>query len=166
MRGKKIEELVRDDCYQLFVMDSPLPFPLCLIRHSYIVVNDHGRLTRWDVLHKKYPGKNHRGYVHKDLFSPWCGLGLVYFPRVITGHFWHFQARLVGLVEGKKDSQVGKQIACVGSVIKDYPHWDGYLAFPGPNSNTFVRWVLDQIACGNISLSRSAVGKSYEVRKS
>lgn len=161
MRGKRIANLVRDDCCQLFVLDSPIPIPLSFIKHSYVVVNDYGVLTRWDVLHKKYPGKNHRGYLHKNLFSPWCGLGMVYFPRVITGHFWHFQPRLLGLIEGEPDTVMGEKIASLEEVIYAYPHLDCYLAAPGPNSNTFVQWVLDAIGEQSISLSVAAIGRSY-----
>ncbi len=162
MHGLQIEKFIRKDCYQLFILDSPLPFPLSLFRHSYVVVNDHGDLTRWDVLHRKYPRHDRKGYVYKNVFLPWCGLGKFYLPFAVTGHFAHFEAKMVGFLEGESHSETGYRIASIASLVEQYPYSDFYSALPGPNSNTFAQWILNFFPEMETSLSVTAIGRSYK----
>jgi hypothetical protein len=46
--------------------------------------------------------------------------------------------------------------------VSDYPHRDRYLAWPGPNSNTFASWVLRRAGIRH-RLGWMALGKSYPV---
>ncbi len=51
-------------------------------------------------------------------------------------------------------------IAAVLERVSDYPHCGRYAAWPGPNSNTFVAWVLRRAGIA-YRLGINAIGKSY-----
>ena len=48
--------------------------------------------------------------------------------------------------------------------IKDYPYCERYRYWPGPNSNTFVAWVLRQAGIDQ-RLGRRAIGRNYLTAK-
>jgi hypothetical protein len=54
-----------------------------------------------------------------------------------------------------------KIIGQLGSVIERYPYPTTYEAWPGPNSNTFVAWVIRQIPEMDVALPNHAIGKDY-----
>jgi len=45
-----------------------------------------------------------------------------------------------------------------------YPFCDRYLPWPGPNSNTFAAWVLEQAGIEH-ALGWKAIGRNYGRRK-
>ena len=47
---------------------------------------------------------------------------------------------------------------------KDYPWPTTYKAFPGPNSNTFVAWVANQVPELELKLPFSAIGSGYATK--
>ena len=56
--------------------------------------------------------------------------------------------------------QAERMIKCVREKAPTYPHRDRYLVWPGPNSNTFVDWILR--ACRiPADLPVASIGKDY-----
>jgi hypothetical protein len=51
----------------------------------------------------------------------------------------------------------------VVQAIQDYPYRYRYQAWPGPNSNTFVAWVIRQVPDLRVALPNNAIGKDYLV---
>lgn len=45
--------------------------------------------------------------------------------------------------------------------IDEYPYPETYNAWPGPNSNTFVSWVIREVDGLNVALPNHAIGKDY-----
>jgi len=45
--------------------------------------------------------------------------------------------------------------------IEDYPYQSTYVIWPGPNSNTFVSWVIRQVPEFDVVLPNNAIGKDY-----
>jgi hypothetical protein len=47
--------------------------------------------------------------------------------------------------------------------VASYPYraWGDYAAWPGPNSNTFVAWVLEQVPDLRTALLPTAIGKDW-----
>ncbi len=43
----------------------------------------------------------------------------------------------------------------------NYPYPNRYLAYPGPNSNTFTQWIIQSVPELNFRLPARAVGKGY-----
>lgn len=67
-------------------------------------------------------------------------------PRLLTDH---------------RGEGVDKLITSVDKAARAYPWPDTYVAFPGPNSNTFVAWVARQVPELDLRLPFSAIGSGY-----
>ena len=108
---------------------ATLPFPLgWLAVHCWFVVFEPGGAChRWEVWQTRDAGGISIGHVHCDLKTPDAGVGGG--PARIAAEWRGDQASRVTEVLRKADA---------------YPHCDRYLAWPGPNSNTFAAWVLRQ----------------------
>ena len=98
---------------------------------------------RWEVWQAKDAGGKSIGHVHCDLRHPNCGVG--------GGAY-----RLVA----EWDGSAARAICAVLAKAEDYPHWDRYRAWPGPNSNTFVAWVVREAGL-HYSFDPRAIGKDY-----
>lgn len=60
-----------------------------------------------------------------------------------------------------RGEQAEEIINQLGGVIERYPYSATYKAWPGPNSNTFVAWVIRQIPEMEVALPSHAIGKDY-----
>ncbi|MBA2777624.1 DUF3750 domain-containing protein [Billgrantia kenyensis] len=49
----------------------------------------------------------------------------------------------------------------IEALLPDYPYRDHYRAWPGPNSNTFVAWLIREVPELDVALPSSAIGKDY-----
>jgi hypothetical protein len=139
---------------------SSVPPPTCVVHlryatlphflraiavHYWFAVFDVNsrRWHRWEVWQAKNAGGRSIGYVHCDLRHPDCGVG---------GGTYRLAAEW--------DGSAAQSICAVLSKAHDYPHWDRYRAWPGPNSNTFAAWVLREAGL-HYSFDPRAIGKDY-----
>ncbi len=110
--------------------------------HSWIVVKERGasRYTRYDVVGWGTP-------VRTDLRDP-------------DGYWFGNLPTLVGSVEGEAAERL---IPKIREAVRTYPFsgYGTYLAWPGPNSNSFVNHVLAAIPEAGIALPPTAVGKDF-----
>ncbi|WP_286267806.1 DUF3750 domain-containing protein [Thalassotalea atypica] len=60
-----------------------------------------------------------------------------------------------------KGEQAAKLIPKIQDAIHRYPWANEYTVFPGPNSNTFVAWVGQQVPELELDLPFSAIGSGY-----
>ena len=98
---------------------------------------------RWEVWQKRGSGRGDWGHLRKNLMSASSGVG--------AGPAWV-------LAEWR-----GSESARVSTVLNDpenYPYTDTYRYWPGPNSNTYVGWVLRK-ADVKTELPSAAIGASY-----
>ncbi len=65
------------------------------------------------------------------------------------------------LVGERRGPRAAEAIPKIRKAIADYPWADRYLTWPGPNSNTFVAWVLRQVPELGIALPPTAIGKDF-----
>jgi hypothetical protein len=65
---------------------------------------------------------------------------------------------LLASVAGDTASQL---IPRIEQAITDYPYPNTYQAWPGPNSNTFVAWIIRQSPGLDVNLPNTAIGKDY-----
>jgi len=65
------------------------------------------------------------------------------------------------LIADFRGEQAEKIINQLGGVIEKYPYPNTYDAWPGPNSNTFIAWVIRQIPEMDVALPNHAIGKDY-----
>lgn len=49
----------------------------------------------------------------------------------------------------------------IESAVADYPHADLYRVWPGPNSNSFIAWVVRAVPDLDVALPVTAIGKDY-----
>lgn len=55
----------------------------------------------------------------------------------------------------------GRAIAQINAALADYPFADTYRAWPGPNSNTFVAWIVRRVPELAVALPANAIGKDW-----
>ena len=107
---------------------APLPFIGAIAVHYWFVVYDErGGCHRWEVWQTPNAGGRSFGHVHCDLKSPEDGVG-------------GGPSRLVRVWHGEE----ARRITAVLAEPERYPHTRLYRYWPGPNSNSFVAWVLAQ----------------------
>lgn len=133
-----------EDRVQLRYASLPQPLrPLAV--HYWFIAWDHrtGQWNRWEVWQAAHQVPTSWGHIHKDLMPPDAGVG---------GGPCHVAAEWHGATAQKLRAAL--------NAPEDYPDRDRYRAWPGPNSNTYVAWVLRRagVAC---ELQPRAIGKDY-----
>jgi hypothetical protein len=113
--------------------------------HCWFVAFDHekGEWSRWELWQKPAVVATSWGHVHQNLMPLDSGVGG---GQSRVGREWR-----------------GKEARALMTVLNHpqaYPHRDGYRAWPGPNSNTYVAWVLKQAKI-SADLPPMAIGKDY-----
>ena len=126
---------------------APLPWIGAIAWHYWFVVCDDTGRHRWEVWQTKNAGGWCIGHVHRDLKHPDDGVG-------------GGPSRLVRKWHG--DNAV--KIVRVLDRIRTYPYCQRYRYWPGPNSNTFVAWVLRE-ADVDYRLGPKGFGRNYLAAK-
>ena len=126
---------------------APLPYIGAFAWHYWFVVADATGRHRWEVWQTKNAGGSCIGHVHCDLKAPEDGVG-------------GGPSRLVAEWAGDE----ALRIAAVLREVRNYPHCETYRMWPGPNSNTFVAWVLRQAGVEQ-ALDRRGIGRNYLTAK-
>lgn len=157
MQKARLDELIRDDKYQLFLLSCPATLPISFGCHPWLVINNNGVVSRWEIFWKpEHQCRARWGHLHKDFYSPSQGIPKLFFSEK---YLWS-DGILHGFVEGGADSSA----ACMAEFVEASPHAYPFCfqyAFTGPNSNTYVQWVLDHFPESGLKLPWNAFGKSY-----
>ncbi len=107
---------------------APLPFIGAVAVHYWFVIMDEsGEQHRWEVWQTKSAGGLSFGHVHCDLKRPDDGVGGG--PSRVEREWRGDEARALHAVLQEPES---------------YPWCGRYWIWPGPNSNSFVAWVLER----------------------
>ena len=125
---------------------GPLSAPLGYVAVHYWFVAfdpDEGQWHRWELWQEADMGGTSWGHIHRDLLSPRSGING--FPPQVMAEWRGRQA--LDLQAALADSP-------------EYPHRDRYLAWPGPNSNTYIAWVLRRAGV-SADLDPRGIGKDY-----
>jgi hypothetical protein len=130
---------------QLKYATLPAPFGMIAAHYWFTVLQpESGRCDRWEVWQRSDAGGVSAGHLHCNLKAPDAGVG-------------GGPARIAAQWNGETASRIN-------SVLQDasarYPYCSRYRPWPGPNSNTFVAWVLRQAGI-HFSLPWKAIGKDY-----
>lgn len=126
---------------------ASLPFPLGLVAVHYwftVADPDSGQCDRWEIWQSRNAGGISVGHLHCNLKSPDAGVG-------------GGPARLHAEWRGDEAKRI---VAVLRGSSKAYPHVNRYLPWPGPNSNTFVAWVLKRAGV-KMRLRWKAIGRAY-----
>jgi hypothetical protein len=113
--------------------------------HPWFVVLEPatGEARRWEVWQVRDAGGTSWGHVHRDLMHPDRPVGGG--PCVVAAEWRGDQARAVW------------EALCRAP---EYPLRERYRFWPGPNSNTFAAWVLEQAGV-ELPLDPRSVGRHY-----
>jgi len=161
MNQKEFEKLIKKDKYQVFVLASRISFPFNFAVHTWFVLNTKGKLDRWDVWDWKNKDKISWGHIHLNFLKSWIGVRKSRVGRREV-NAPRFESFVVDIVEG---SLARKMMDFIENNSNNYPYYDYFKYYPGPNSNTFVQWVLDKFPEANIKLPWNAFGKYYKKQR-
>jgi len=107
---------------------APLPLIGFLAVHYWFVVyDDIGGCHRWEVWQTKNAGGTSYGHVHCDLKPP---------EQPVGGG----PTRLAWTWTGPEAERIATALA----EAPRYPQAQKYRYWPGPNSNSFVAWILER----------------------
>ncbi len=100
----------------------------------------------------------HWGNIYKDFSKPFEGVTVLPYIR---GFCWN-DVRLLGSLEGGEDSLAHNMGNFIEQSPVNYPHAHTYRLL-GPNSNTYVQWVLNKFPEFKAILPKNAVGKDFKL---
>lgn len=108
------------------IYSASLPLTEGIATHLWFVVKpaDSNRFERWEVW---FEAAEPHGFVRKDLFAPAQDIGAAS-PLVL--------AELLG-------PEAEPVVTFIRSQSPNYPCKNVYVVLPGPNSSTYLQWVLD-----------------------
>ena len=118
-----------------------IPFLGWLAAHYWFVLRDGERCERWEVWQTKNAGGRSIGHLHCNLKAPEAHVGGG--PTVLVAEWRGEQAR-----------------ALANALGGSYPYCNTYRYWPGPNSNTYVAWVLREAGLRH-PLGRLAIGARF-----
>ena len=88
------------------------------------------------------------------------GLPVVRIERDEPDRYWFGERpELLADVRGP---EVDNIISRIDAAARSYPWSDTYKAFPGPNSNTFIAWIIDKVPELGVELPFSAIGSGFK----
>ncbi len=153
------ENLINNDIYQVFLFVSPAHIPLSIWTHPWFVINNKGTLSRYEVRYKSNLVEPKLGHIHIDDLPPFDGIEVFSFlshPRWNATLLWH--------IEGEENSPAQKMCEFIKNSTSTYSDRNKYFLF-GPNSNTYVQWILNNSPEFKGQLQWNALGNNYKKRK-
>lgn len=112
--------------------------------HYWLVIWQNQTVDRWEVWQTAHCCQQSWGHLHCNLMPYNLGVG--------NGGSWT-EAEWVG-------SQADLLISTINHSPHTYPYKYKYRYWPGPNSNTYVQWILNQ-ANTEYTLGSLGIGKTY-----
>jgi hypothetical protein len=120
------------------------PLDLLGVHYWFAVFEpETGRWHRWELWQQADAGGTSWGHVHKDLMHVDANVGGG--PMQVRAE-WH----------GEEARALGQALAR----SPEYPERGRYFAWPGPNSNTYIAWVLRRAGVA-ADLEPRGIGKDY-----
>jgi len=141
--------------YKVSLYTCPGNLPFAFARHPWFVIENNGLISRWEVLFRKELSKPSWGHLYKNHLPAYSGIGL--FPY---SNKFLWKARFIGSIEGDKESLAQHISEFLENFSNTYPYRDQYF-ITGPNSNTFIQWVLNKFPEFKVKLPWNAFGKNY-----
>lgn len=130
---------------QLRYATLPRPLSVLAIHHWFVLFDPRDAIwRRWEVWQDPDRGGTSWGHVHRDLMHPDRPVGGG--PCVVEREWTGEEARRLTEVMEASPSR--------------YPFPTRYRAWPGPNSNTYAAWVLEQARISH-SFDPRAIGSGY-----
>jgi hypothetical protein len=142
----EFSKLIDPAKYQVFVFTCAANLPYPFASHTWVISNNKGLITRWEVGFLKNSCSESWNYLNKDKNSPYEGIDIIPF---ISRFRW--PAKLIGGIDGGANSEAERLVNLIEDSPNKYPLRDKY-KFLGPNSNTYTQWVISNSSELNIKL--------------
>jgi len=123
---------------------AKIPFLGYLAYHYWFSITDNHNQERWEIWQTQNIVRSSWGHLHKNLMTVTQGVG--------NGDSW--------LENQWHEEEAILLSTIIRSTPTEYPYNYCYRYYPGPNSNTYIQWILDQ-ANINYLLSWRAWGRYY-----
>ena len=156
---QELQGLIKNNKYQVFVFDTPLNYPLDFARHPWFVINEKGKISRWEVHWTK--DKKTKNHLQINSLPTFEAFHVSFFG--FKKYFW--KPELLGFLEGDESSTAKQAIYFIEKSGETYPYQFRY-SLVGPNSNTYAELILDKFPEFNIKLSWRYIGKDFKVENS
>jgi hypothetical protein len=147
------ENLIKKDKYQVFLCVCPANLPFSFATHPWFVINRKGTISRWGVSFSRRERDLSYGHLNKNLFPHFQGIEVFPFSQ---RYFW--KGSVMRSIEGDDDSLAAQMTEFIEMSNKNYPFTQKY-KLVGPNSNTYVQWVLNHYPQSNMRLPWNSFGK-------
>jgi cytidyltransferase-like protein len=105
-------------------------------------------------MHFQLATSEHWGYLHKDAMPPFSGTRKFF---DFSDKNWEGKTRLEGMIEGGEGSMAQDISTFILESKNTYPNKENY-SLLGPNSNTYISWVLTQFPGWNVRIPWNAFG--------
>jgi hypothetical protein len=146
-----------NDTYQVHVYTCPAHFPFSFARHPWVVCVSGNTINRFEVLKGMSKRSEHYGYVHRNHYET-ATQGI---NKKCCRNKYE-EGTLLASVTGGENSLAHKMYSFIHRESPTYPHKDRYRIYPGPNSNSYVGWILRSFPEANITLPWNCFGKRYK----
>lgn len=163
MHEEEFSKLIKKDVCQVFLFKSRMSFPLTFATHSWIVTNNKGNISRWEIWGYKNRCKTSWYYLHLNLYEPWVGVKK-FIGKNANPSAPRFKGELVSSIEGDRGSLAEKIVSFMTKNSINYPLRNRFNLFFGPNCNTFTQWIIDNFPESGFKLPITAYGKGYAKR--
>ena len=148
----KYYNLIDNTKYQVFLFVSNAVMPFSISRHPWLVVNNKGDISRWEIIVDK---NNPNKFVTKDFCDPFLGSAVFTFTKK-----FYWKEKLIGYDTGDDNSYLKSMVDTILRSDKEYPFKSVY-RYVGPNSNTYVQWIVKQFPEFKHRLPWRSFGKGY-----
>ena len=149
--------MINKESVQLLSSSLPLPIGKLALHTWLVTIRANGEIHRWEVWAQSDCCETSWGHLHCDLFPPYQGIGRL--PSILPqAGSWSSRIEAV-----EKSNIAGQMITFLEQSVDCYPYQKQYRYLPGPNSNTFVSWVLKNFPESCLNMPRRALGAGYVV---
>lgn len=125
----------------MLLLAAPVPYVGLIAHHCWFLITCGDALDRWEVWQKQNAGGRAWGHLHQNLLAPFADVGA---------------GGVRQLAEFSGDDALRLASRIEASPLR-YPKCQRYFLWPGPNSNTWVAWVLQNASV----MGAKALGRGY-----
>jgi hypothetical protein len=145
-----LEKMIDKEKFQIFIVCCPAYFPFNFFRHLWIVLNKKGEIFRYEIRHYI----NEKDGSHLFINNQSAFEGIIKFPYLKR----KWNVNMLKYLEGDTAQKI---IDFVEKTKIVYPYIKNYY-FSGPNSNTYINWILKRFPEVELKLSWRFIGKDYK----
>ncbi len=142
--------------YEVLLFICPVIIPFNFSSHAWFLCIVDGKISRWEVRIERDRKREQGKHLFLNAYTPFSGIGRwPFFPKK-----YPWKSKLIYRVNGPLAQRMTEFI----SMSKyNYPYKDKYFVL-GPNSNTYIQWVLNNFPEFKVKLPWTCIGKDYKIK--